>query len=238
MTNPLAGDGEGIEKTADEPAKPKFRYSLGLVATIAAHFADRYDNDRAAVERAIKLLDEARETIRRKTTMQRAREEAVKVANEILQPVQTLQLGKRLDFANGIVLITGKRNESDAAKPFNEYVLWTLRLREWTQEQGNALLDKPKDDAALKLRNERVRALLEPPTDEVAKEAEDSKVFEIVAKYRQNGFRQEMLINIKMQFELLSDLVRSYENSKKATLPSKPGKKPRGRPRAAKKAPK
>ena len=53
-------------KPAETTDEPKFRYSLELVATIAAHFVDGSSSDKAAADRAINFLDAVSKTIERR----------------------------------------------------------------------------------------------------------------------------------------------------------------------------
>lgn len=195
---------------AFKPEEPTFRYSLELVATIAAHFVDGNTNETAASERAIKLLDAVNETIRRKTIILRARTKAERLSKET---------PKHLPFAKGIRRITDQRTETEAIKPFRDYLRLNIRLSD---------LGHPSQ-----LSDEQVKALFSPLPDGAAKEAEEALIQQILARYRENGFNQRDLISIKEAWERLrSGLVRSFQNSEKGKIPPRQGKW-RGRPSVA-----
>ena len=207
-TKPNADDGYLTDgPKSDEPA---FRYSLELVATIAAHFVDGNTNETAASERAIKLLDAANETIRRKTILLRARTKAERLSKEI---------PKHLPFAKGIRWITEQRTETQAIKPFRDYVRLNVRLGE---------LGRPSQ-----LSGEQVKALFSPLPEGAARETEDALIQRILARYREKGFNQVQLISIKGEWERLrSELVRPFQNSEKGKMAPRQGKQ-RGRPSVA-----
>lgn len=183
-----------------KPDEPTFRYSLELVATIAVHFVDGNTNETAACERAIKLLDAASETIRRKTIILRARHEAERLS---------IETPKYLPFAKGIMRITATRTEGNAIKPFRDYLRLNLRLSD---------LGRPSQ-----LTDEQVKALLKHLADGKEKQAEDSRIEEIMSRYRGKGFSQVDLVTIKQDRDFLqAGLVRPFQNSEKGKKGGRP----------------
>lgn len=177
----------------DKSDLPPFRYSVELVASVAVHFANGVQNDREAAERAIRLLDAVGETIRCKRVWMRAQLEAEKLSE---------QFPKRTKFGGGIRLITGRRTETEAAKPFREHLRLHLRLHR---------LGRPSW-----LTDEQVRALLAPVSDDVQVREEESEIETIEARFRQKGFNQVELITMKQEFDFLNEqIVRPRVNAEK-----------------------
>ncbi len=187
-------------KTEVNRDEPKFRYSLELVATIAAHFVDGNTSDKAAADRAINLLDVVSKAIEGKMIWLRARNEAERLS---------LEIPKHLPFAKGIIWITGKRNQTDATKAFREYLRLNLRLSD---------LGRPSQ-----LTDEQVKELLEPLPNEKAKTAEETRIEKIMADYRRIGFSQVALGSAQAERDRLqAGLVLPYQNSKKGKMGGRP----------------
>ena len=186
--------------------EPRFRYSLELVASIAAHFVDGNTSDAAAIDHALKLLDEVSKTIERKTILLHARHHAERLSKE---------LPRHLPFAKGIRHITGRKTETEATNPFRDYLRLNLRLSD---------LGRPS-----RLTDEQVKALLRPFAEGKEKEAEDAQIEKGMASFRSTGFSQVDLVTIKRDRDFLQTaIVRPYQNSEKGKMPPAPGKK-RGR---------
>jgi hypothetical protein len=186
--------------SVEDRDEPKFPYSLELVATIAARFADGNVSDGAATERAIKLLDAVSRRIESKAALVRMREDVERLAKETPE---------QLDFANGIRWITGKRTETEATKAFRDY----LRVKKRLSDLGH-----PPN-----VTYEQAKALLEPLADGKAAAAENAKIGKLIARYRKKGFSQVELVRIKESYDRLqAKLMRPYQNSEKGKKGGRP----------------
>ncbi len=185
---------------AREPDEPSFRYSLELVATIAAHFVDGNTNEMTACERAIKLLDAASETIRRKTIRLRARTKAERLSEET---------PKHLEFAKGLRWLFGMGSETKNIESFRSYLRLNVRLCD---------LGRPSQ-----LTDEQAKALLAPLPDGAEMEAEAARIQKIERRYREKAFNQVDLISIKEDSDWLkSRLVLPLVNSEKGMKGGRP----------------
>ena len=164
--------GKSSQPPGDNKDEPAFRYSLELVATIAAQFAGNGVNDREATERAIQLLNAVGKTIEGKMIMIRARKEAERLS---------LETPKHLPFAAGIRYITGKPTETEATTAFRDYLRLNLRLSD---------IGRPS-----RLTDEEVKAVLKPLPEGKEKEVEDARIEKIIARERSRGFGNNHLIN-------------------------------------------
>lgn len=182
--------------------EPSYRYSVESVATIAAHFVDGNTTEAAACERAIKLLDAASETIRRKTIWLRARAKAETLSRET---------PKHLGFAKGLRWLFGRASETKNVEPFRSYLRLNVRLCD---------LGRPSQ-----LTDEQAKTLLAPLPEGAEKEAEDTRIQAIEKRYRENGFNQVDLVSIREESDFLkSRVVLPLMNSEKG----KQGGRPRG----------
>lgn len=210
MAKESSETGKDVGKPVENRDEPEFRYSLELVATIAAHFADGKTDDREAVDRAIRLLDAASTKIQNANVWLRARRNAERISEET---------PKHLEFAKGIRWITGKRTETDRMMAFRTYLRLNLRL---SRESRNA-----------DITNEKVTELLEPLADGVAQAAEDDQIEQIIIRFRRDGFGQVPLVTIKEQWESYqAGILRPYQAVKKG----KKGGRPRGSRKSRKKS--
>lgn len=192
MAKNSAEDGKGTAKAEEAPESP-FRYSLELVATIAASFADGNTSDNAAADRAIKLLDAVSATIARKLIIQRAREKAERVANET---------PKHLDFAKGLRWLFGRGSETKNIEPFRKYLRLNIRL---------VAIGHPSIPTEAE-----ITALLAPLPEGPEKEKEDASVQTIEKRERDEGFHQVQLVQIKEMVERYkASIVSPYMNSEK-----------------------
>ena len=202
--------GKSSQPPGDNKDEPAFRYSLELVATIAAQFAGNGVNDREATERAIQLLNAVGKTIEGKMIMIRARKEAERLS---------LETPKHLPFAAGIRYITGKPTETEATTAFRDYLRLNLRLSD---------IGRPS-----RLTDEEVKAVLKPLPEGKEKEVEDARIEKIIARERSRGFGNNHLITYKRDRDFLqASFVRRHRNSEKGKLPPAEGKT-RGRPKGS-----
>jgi len=183
------------------PNDLKFRYSLELVATIAAHLVDESTIDfTVATERAIKLLDAVSTTIEKKAILLRDHENAKRLSQETPE---------HLEFAKGIRRITVQRTEIEATKEFRKYLRLNIRLG--TIKSSHRLTD------------EQVKALFEPLPNAKATAVENALIEKLIVDFRRTGFSQREMNRIKIQRNLYQTrLVGPYQNSEKGKKGGRP----------------
>ncbi len=187
-------------KPAETTDEPKFRYSLELVATIAAHFVDGSSSDKAAADRAINFLDAVSKTIEGRMIMLRARQKAEKLSEE--SP-------KHLPFRKGLFYITGKKTETEAVRLYRSYLTANSRL---------VAIGMPHE-----LTHEQVSTLQAPPVD-AKQAANEAWISTRIAEDRQTGFGQHRLIDLKQAIASHVVLMRrfqAYEKGRKGGRPRK-----------------
>lgn len=192
-------------KPADIPDEP-YRYSLELVATIAARFVDGNTSDKAATARAIAFLDNVEKTIAGKMVWIRARQEAEWLSGQAPKPKRN---EKHIRFAAGIRWVTDAGSEANAIKPFRDY----LRLNSRLSKMG-----RPSQ-----LTDEQAGELLEPLATSAERAAEDAWIEQRIADYRREGFGNATIVSIKLDRERLqAGLVIPYQNSTKGKSGGRP----------------
>lgn len=194
---------------APYPAVRNFRYSVEVIAGIAAHFLNEETDERKACVQAIKLLDAAADVARGTMIEEHIHGEA----DELLR-----QTPDGLPFEKGVRWITGKRTQTDAQKAFRDYLRRSDRLQKMGFPNGG-----------YPLTNEQIGILLASLPDGPKKEEEDARINETIEKHRKHGFTRRELAGMKELLAFIQNgIVRPFINSKKGKKGGRPRKSKKG----------